>query len=224
MAKNRAFTKNLDLLGSVKEKGRPDGMFGFEEDNWTYENPSMRRLIIKWFNRNSVAHLGTLEEMSLNSLSSSIGANDTLPSFKIVLPRYEYLVDLHKEHTRFRIGEVFTFPLNLNGEWHVFSFQEHRFTIGSDWKIKQGKRVVGKIDQRIISIGGRYRVHFYDAKLYKNRFFYRSVLFFTMMLKFKKDIYKQIKDARKAYFSGTRPIEVCREEVRLLHNPRTVRR
>lgn len=224
MAKNRNFTRNLDLIGAVKEAGKVDGMFGFEEDNWSHANPSMRRLIIKWFNSQSVAYLGTIEEMALNSLSSSIGANDTLPSFKVILPRYEFIVDLQKEHTRLRVGEIFTFPLLVKDEWHVFAFDEKRLTIGSDWEIKRGNKVVGKIDERVINVGGKFLVHFFDAKLYKDVNFYRTVILFTMMLKFKSEIYSQIKEARAAYLEGKAPIEVCQDEIRLLRNPRTIRR
>jgi hypothetical protein len=103
MAKNRAFSKNLDLIGAVREEGKADGMFGIDTDNWhdvPEKDLATRRLVLKWFNSESIAHLGTIEQIVLNSITASIASDDELPVFKCVIPNYEFLVDLKKERLR----------------------------------------------------------------------------------------------------------------------------
>ena len=229
MAKNRLFSKNLELVGAVKEKGKVDGMFGYNSDNWdNVKELSKKRLVLKWFNSKSVGWLGTIEEMIISSLASSIGSDDTLPSFKITLPRYKYVVDLQKEHTKVpKIGEIFTFALKdkKTGNWEVYSFDEKRLTVGSDWDILVGdNQPVGKIDEKILNLGGKFKVHFYDKGLYKNMNFYRVVLLFTMMLKFKQKILDKIDKMKKDLRENGKKINIAADEERFMMNPRALKR
>lgn len=229
MAKNRLFSKNLEIVGAVKEKGKVDGIFGYNTNSWDKaQELTKKRLVLKWFNSKSVGWLGTIEEMVLNSISSSIGSDDTLPSFKITLPRYKYVVDLQKEHTKVpKIGEIFTFALKdkKEGLWDVYSFDEKRITIGSDWEILIGdNQIVGKIDEKVLNLGGKFKVHFYDKNLYKNRNFYRVVLLFTMMLKFKQKMLDKIDKIKKNLRNGGKKINIASDEERFMMNPRALKR
>lgn len=231
MAKNRAFTRNLELVGAIRDEGKPDGMFGYDKDNWddvSLEDYGHKRLIMKWFNSKSVSHIGTIEEMIVESLSSSIGANDTLPSFKLVIPRYKYIVNLQKEHTKLpKIGEIFTFAMKNQKEdrWEIYSFDEKRFTVGSDWMIKERDgRIVGRIDQKVLNIGGKILVHFLDEELYEDRVFYRVVILFTMMLYFKEKILKKIELFRKLMDETDFDLDIPADEELFYRNPRALKR
>ncbi len=175
----------------------------------------------------SVAHLGTIEELVVSSIASSFGANDTLASFKMIIPKYDYVVDLKKEHTRLKMGEIFTFALKgKDGFWQAFAFDEKRLTVGSDWEVKLAGREapVALIDQKLLNIGSKFVIHFFDKELYKNLTFYRVVLLFAMMLRFKDDLFAKIEKMKDLIKKGKLKIDVGQSEERLFYNPRILRK
>ncbi|MHA1679458.1 MAG: hypothetical protein ACTSUE_00465 [Promethearchaeota archaeon] len=231
MAKNRSFSRNLDLVGAVHDAGRSDGMFGYNTESWDKVNQkhlAKKRLVLKWFNSKSVSHVGTIEEMIVDSISRSIGSNDTLPSFKIIIPRYKYVLNLQKEHTKLpKIGEIFTFAMKHEkaDKWVVYSFDERRLTIGSDWTIKvRDGPVVGRIDEKLLNIGGKINVYFLNEELYKNKIFYRTVILFTMMLYFKQEILKKIVQIRRLLKDGSIDLDIASDEELFYTNPRAIKR
>jgi hypothetical protein len=228
MAKNRSFGRNLEIVGKVSQEGKTDGMFAYDSDNWDKvpkEDFGKKRLVVKWFNRSSVSHLGTIEQMVISSISSSIGANDTLPYFKCIIPRYDYIVNVKKEHTRFKVGEIFTFAIKVDDDnWQVFAMDEKRLSIGSDWTIRSGKDIVAKINEKILNIGGKFIIHFLNEELYKCLPFFRTVVLFTMMLKFKEEIFKDIQRMKKLSEKGMLKIDLAAEEERFMRNPRALKR
>jgi hypothetical protein len=232
MAKNRAFSKNLDLIGAVREEGKADGMFGIDTDNWhdvAEKDLATRRLVLKWFNSESIAHLGTIEEIVLNSLTASIASDDELPVLKLVIPNYDFLVDLKKEHTKLpKIGEMFGCAIKdaKEGHWLPIQFDEKRATIGSDWDVKVGDKVkiVAKIDEKLLNVGGKFVVTFLDKPLYKMAPFFKTVILFTMMLKFKKEIMNTIAKLRDQIEHGKIKLDPAPEEEKFMWNPRLLRR
>ena len=230
MAKNRAFSRNLELIGAVHEEGKPDGMFGINKDNW-YDVPvkelAQKRIVIKWFNMDSVAHIGTIEEIVLTSLHASIASNDELPAFKIVIPNFNFLIDLKKEHTRFpKIGEMFSCSFkDKDGNWHPIIFDEKRITIGSDWDVKigDGTRIVAKIDEKVLNVGGKIIVTFLDKDLYKTAPFFKTVILFAMMCNFKKEIIADIANLRGLVDAGKVMVNLSPEEEKFFLNPRMLR-
>nr|MDO8111347.1 hypothetical protein [Candidatus Sigynarchaeota archaeon] len=232
MAKNRAFSKNLDLIGAIKEEGKPDGMFGVDKDNWhdvPEKDLAQKRMVIKWFNSESVAHLGTIELIVLNSLAASIASDDELPVLKCVIPNYDFLVDLKKEHTRLpKVGEMFACSIKneKEGKWILVVFDEKRLTVGSDWDVKigDGARVVAKIDEKVLNIGGKFVVTFLDKDLYKLAPFFKTIILFTMMLRFKKEIMESIGKLRDLVQKGKVKLDLAPEEEKFFWNPRLLRR
>nr|MDO8117607.1 hypothetical protein [Candidatus Sigynarchaeota archaeon] len=232
MAKNRAFSRNLDLVGAVREEGKPDGMFGIDKDNWhgvPEKQLAEKRLVLKWFNSMSVAHLGTIEQVVLNSITASITADDELPAFKCVIPNYDFLVDLKKEHTKLpKMGEMFGCAIKdvKEGHWLPVQFDEKRATVGSDWDVKIGDhaRVVAKIDEKLLNVGGKFIVTFMDKGLYKMAPFFKTVILFTMMLKFKKEVMDTIAKLRGLIEKGKVKLDPIAQEEKFLWNPRLLRR
>jgi hypothetical protein len=235
MAKNRMFSRNLELVGKVSEEGKADGMFGYNSAKWDDipdKDIGKKRLIIKWFNMESVGFLGSIEEMVADSITNSIGSDDTIASFRIVLPRYKYVINILKNHTRLpKIGEIFSFCLmdedkkKKQKKWQVFTFDEKRLTIGSDWEVLLGEdRILAKIDEKKLNIGGKYNVFFYDKEYYNDVNFYRIVLLFTMMLKFKKEIFRKIVKIRKMMKDEKYVFEISSDEEKMMMNPRALRR
>jgi hypothetical protein len=235
MAKNRMFSRNLELVGKVAEEGKADGMFGYNSATWDDipdKEIGKKRLIMKWFNMESVGFLGSIEEMVADSIANSTGSDDTIASFRIVLPRYKYVINVMKNHTRLpKIGEIFSFCLMMDESkskekhWQVFTFDEKRLTIGSDWEVLLGEdRILAKIDEKKLNIGGKFNVFFYDEEYYKDVNFFRVVLLFTMMLKFKEEIFKKILFIRKAMKDEKYVFTISSDEEKMMMNPRALRR
>lgn len=233
MAKSRQFPKNLDLCGSVKEDNDVVGFFGFMKKDWEEQedNPCKKRLIIKWFDSDSIAWQGTIEEMVLNSLKATFGAKYSLPEFKMMVRKYKYIVDLAKQNLRFPkrlFGEIHTFPLLMNEkkkEWEIFTFDEDVLSIGSDWDIFDGQdKLIAKIDEKVINVGGKYVVKFYTEKAYENEALKSVILLFTMMLKFLQPIKHKLQRTRKLLKNGKIPLSVSAQETKLYRNPRALRR
>jgi hypothetical protein len=232
MAKNRAFSKNLELIGAIREEGKPDGMFGIDTDNWhnvPEKDLATKRLVLKWFNSDSVAHLGTIEQIVLNSITASIASDDELPVFKCVIPNYDFLVDLKKEHTKLpKLGEMFGCAIKdaKENHWLPLQFDEKRATVGSDWDVKIGdkEKIVAKIDEKLLNVGGKFVITFLDKPLYKLAPFFKTVVLFTMMLKFKKDVMDTIGKLRGLIEKGKIKLDPAPEEEKFMWNPRLLRR
>ena len=48
-AKSRQFTKDMDILGEVKEDGKRVGLVAYRKDAWKKETDMKRRMVIKLF-------------------------------------------------------------------------------------------------------------------------------------------------------------------------------
>lgn len=231
MAKNRQFARTLELVGAVKEEGKPDGMFGYMKDSWDdipLQDIGKKRLIIKWFNSESVVWLGTLEEMVVDGMVSTIGANDTLPAFNVMIPDNKYVIHLNKEHTKIpKLGEIYTFSLKdeKSDEWHIFTFDEDRFTIGSDWSILHNdNELIGKIDEKILNIGGKFVIELYEGPWIKFKKLYNVICLFAMMLKFNREVQKKLNKMRDLIDDGKVKLIVSASEEKFMMNPRSIRR
>ncbi|GAB4319468.1 MAG: hypothetical protein Kow0069_23000 [Promethearchaeota archaeon] len=229
VAKSRGrFTEEMDVLGVVKIEGEEDQMFAIREDFWKEEVPK-RHLLIRWFKgENAQLHVGTIENMFVASVRKSISANYDLVEFRCVLPGYKYIPTISQEHTKVtKLGQNFAFELMMpDKSWRVFEFDEERLTVGSDWEVKdQTGRVVAKIDEKKFNIGGKFEVEFLDEELFENKEFFRVVILFAMTLKYKEDLRKDVKKARKLLRKGEMKLQpINTQERSLMKNPRMVGR
>ncbi len=239
-AKTRSFTKDFEIFGEVND-GDTKGFFGYRKDAWEppLEKDSInyytrKRLVIRWFNKgegNNISMVGSLEEMTADSLRKTMIADDPLHSFKIVLEDYSYLVSLTKEHARLpgRIGEMWGFTLATDedeSKWEVFLLDERRFTIGTDFDVKKDemKDVLVHIDERVLNLGKKVVITFYNRRLYECKQFYRTILLFTMMFKFKKELREKIQKGRELLEKYPLPFEIDGQEAAFMRNPRAIKR
>ncbi|MHA1730347.1 MAG: hypothetical protein ACTSU5_00300 [Promethearchaeota archaeon] len=198
------FTEEMDVHGVVKypeDENKEDEIFATREDWWKEADLVKKHLLIRWFRgKDAKTHVGTIENMLVISLRKSVSANDDLLEFRCTLPGYKYDVIISQERTKFaKLGENFTMELKMpDKSWEIFEFDEKRLTIGSDWEIKdQRGEVVAFIDEKKLNVGGKFVVSFFDEGYYKDKQFLRAVLLFTMALKYKDDLIKQVKKLRK---------------------------
>src|SRR5271157_69605 len=232
MAKNRLVTRNLDFVGGIKEEGRKDGFFGIEKDTWKLDGNDItgKRMCIRWFMAESVEHLGTIEQMVSTSVAASLSVNDDIPIFKMILPDYDFIVDLQKEHPKVpRIDEQYSCVLKDMRKdkkyWIPLMFDQKVIALGSDWNVKadlpgENKKLVANVDEKLLNVGHKYVATFYDENLYHYAQFYRTVLLFGMMLKYREEIKLRIARIRELLQSGKIKLDVSPEEEKLLWNPR----
>jgi len=231
MAKNRMFSRSLELIGAVKEEGKPDGMFGYLSESWDnipLKDIAKRRLVMKWFNSESVVWLGTIEEMVLYSIQNTYGSTVPVPAFKVMIPKSKYIIDLAEKKTKFpKLGEIYTFSLKdeKKDEWHVFTFDEDRLTIGSDWSILHGDdELIGKIDEKVVNIGGKFVIELYESAWLNMPGLVNVIVLFTMTLKFNKEIQKKIKKIIEYLELNKIKLNISASEEKFMMNPRVFRR
>ncbi|TFF84088.1 hypothetical protein EU523_01855, partial [Candidatus Heimdallarchaeota archaeon] len=88
-AKERQFSKDLELFGRIKENGEKKGYIGFRKE--AIEGyPHQQRLIIKSFSK-TMNWEATIEELVAVEFSRSMGVHRSLPSFIINIANYEPL-------------------------------------------------------------------------------------------------------------------------------------
>jgi hypothetical protein len=236
MARNRMVTRNLSFIGGIKEKekeekGKKDSFFGIENDIWELDGKDLaaKRMVIRWFASESVEHLGTIEQMVCTSVAASLSVNDNIPVFKMIIPDYDFILDLKKEHPKVpRIDEQYTCILKDVRKdkkyWMPITFDEKIIALGSDWNVKAifngEKRIVANVDEKLLNIGHKYVATFYDSELYHYAPFYRTVIMFGVMLRYRVEIKERIARIRELLESGKMELEVSPEEEKLLWNPR----
>jgi len=237
MAKDRAFDKSMEIIGNIKDEAKqePEGVFAINRDEWpkkkdqfTGADLAKKRMVMKWFQKSTLAFMGSIEEIVSTSLTSMICTGDNnIAAFKIIIPKYQFVIDLRKEH--FKGVNVaterycFSFQNPKTSSWEVYVLHEETFKVGSNWKIKRGDGLeVGEIKDRVVKPGDPFDVHFYSADAYLNGILYRVVVLFSMVLKFKHHIYEKLGELLTLFENGTYAIDFSPEEEKLFYNPRVI--
>jgi hypothetical protein len=91
-------------------------------------------------------------------------------------------------------------------------------------KVGDSTRIVAKIDEKLLNVGGKFVVTFLDKSLYKLAPFFKTVILFTMMLKYKKDLMNGIGKLRGLIEKGKIKFHPAIEEEKFMWNPRLLRR
>ncbi|MFX0101562.1 MAG: hypothetical protein ACFFCS_18445, partial [Candidatus Hodarchaeota archaeon] len=66
--------------------------------------------------------------------------------------------------------------------------------------------------------------YFWDEELYKNLTYKRIILLFTMMLRYKEEIFQKIEKVVKYMKQGTIKLDIASDEELMLRNPRALKR
>lgn len=239
-AQTRSFTKDLDLVMRVKSPDE-DGVIGIRKEPWNPSHPKdsleyymNKRLVLRWFKKTGGAKInliGTIEELVLDSVRKTMISDDPLHSFRIILQDYPYVISLTKEHARLpgRLGEMWGFSLMTdkeNEKWEIFLLDEKRFTIGTDFDAKKDNidQVIVHIDEKILNIGKKVKLTFHDKRLYEYRPFFETIVLFASMFKYRKELRHKIKKARDLINKSKEPVTIDSQEMKLMKNPRAIRR
>ncbi len=227
-AASRAFTKDFAINGAIKKDGQDAGFFGYRKDAWDDVQPPNRRLVMKFFEQDptkeeKIEHMGTVEWMMLESVRATISCGIPLLTFRLMVPGSNVVCDLKREYTKFtKHGENWSFITPITeDEFQVIELDEDRFTIGSDWEVKdQTGRVIAYIDQSWMNIGGKFTIKFYDQKFYKEEDFVTRLILFCMTIKYFHEIEDDVDAIIKGIRKGTMKLIPSHDEKGLMLNPR----
>ncbi|MHA1238982.1 MAG: hypothetical protein ACTSSJ_07115 [Candidatus Odinarchaeia archaeon] len=230
ITQSRAFTKDMDIFASFKEKGDQIGFFGVRKKLWEGEYSKGKkdelrgRLVIRLFNNNG-KWLGSIEEMMVEELVNSIPVKDALPCFRVILSGYPYVIDLNKVYQRFTLSERYGFTIVTDKKTaDLFELLADRVSIGSDWHVyyrnKPGKNEIAGLDSKKLNIGGKVEVKFYDGEFAENSVLERVLALFSATIKYHDKIKERIKRRIKIMHKNDWIPKLSKGELWLMRNPR----
>ncbi|MHA1866165.1 MAG: hypothetical protein ACTSVB_11565 [Candidatus Heimdallarchaeaceae archaeon] len=221
-SKSRQWTKDMDTIGDVKINNKAWGKLGIREEKWKKVDPLKKRFVMKLFT-NSFYWRGTIEFLQGESVLLSYVTNENCPVYMCNISTSLNLVRIRRlpHKPRFR-GEVFGFELvDDNGIHNVFMIDDKRFTLGSDWYVKDvHKNIVAIINGKFFNVGGRYDIEIYDKKLASNKEFFSTLILFASTLRWHKDIKKLLKKVMYEIRRKNQTLKLQESEADLYLNPR----
>ncbi len=231
MSKSRQFTRDMDIIGEVREKGKDTGIIGYRKSIWDDTDKLQRRLVVRLFSDKGYWQ-ASLEERLPEEIAQSIGHGRAISHFSLLIDGYDFLVELRQiTKGNFFIPREFTFNIFLEDDRaEPFVIQSKRISFGDDYNVYRGhnmkkKQKVAFIDGKFMDIGGQWNVHIYDEVLAKKKEFYRTLILFAASRRFHKDIYKKLKKYRKELPKGKiKTPQLSPEEIDLHRNPRRLSR
>lgn len=221
--KDRQWTKDMDQIGTVNKDGDKYGIIAIREQLWEQEDPLARRFIIKMFTPSNYWR-GTIEQLQGESVAITLASHEPSPVFICVLDNTSNVVKIrHVPHKqRFR-GEIFAFDyVDDNGIAHAFIIDDKRFTLGSDWVVKDVHRnKVAFINGKFLNVGGKFVIKVFDKKLASDKTFLNVIILFSSMLRYYRAIQKNIRRVVKELrINETIDLKLDESEADLYQNPR----
>ncbi|MBN1911991.1 MAG: hypothetical protein JW818_19875 [Pirellulales bacterium] len=228
-ADDRQFGTNMDVCGTVSTKdGKTRGwdkthLVGIRADAWAAD--AHRRLVLKMFKTTGerIRWVGTVEEITTREIHNSIGSRRTVLSLAVILPGYEYLVNVQQNHRTFRIPSIFTFSFHDEDEdrmWYI-NIKRKWISIGADFTIESGGRKIGEIDGKLIGFGYNAYLRVHEPSLATNGRFLDLLTLFTTSVGYHRAMRRATRRRIRAVHAGDPlPHAVEDEETWLLKNPR----
>lgn len=231
MSRSRAFTRDMKIIGRVREDDTDTGFLGVREDAWKgrskdgKEDRLRGRLILRNFSKDG-QWLGSIEEMVAWELGSSIAVNSEIPYFAVIMSNYDYIVPVRKVHQRVTMRESFTFEL-LNPKTFlvdVFELKSERVSIGSDWhlyyrNVKKDQEI-GLLDSKRFDVGGKVEITINSEEFAGDQVLKNVLTLFSVSIKYLGEIKDRLKNRVSELRSGKRKIRPTKGERWLMRNPR----
>lgn len=216
------FTKDMEVIGQVKEDGERTGLIAYRKGLWNEERGGKRRLVIKLFSDNWNWR-GSLDMMVGRSLQLAHGADGIpAPAFSINLARHDQLVQLESSAHRLPlVPEKFSFFILTEDGPVFYRLRRDRVSIGADFNLfgPDGKKV-GRLDGKVVNLGGAWKVRL--AGSHANAKLESVLTLFCAMLRFHDGCRKHVETLQKAMADG-RAIHLDHHEDDLYMNPRRAR-
>lgn len=220
--KDRQWSRDMDLIGTVKRDGETYGSLGLREKRWKAADHLARRFVMKLFSPSGYWR-ASLERLQGESFANSLATKESCPVYSCNFKHTRNLFRIKRlaHFPRFQ-GEVFGFSyLDENDIFRSFTIDDKRLTLGSDWYVKNvHDNVIAKIDGKFANLGGKFDIHIFDPDLAKDKTFFTILILFSSTLRFHKDIKKNIKKSLKELRESDTELKLDDSESNLYLNPR----
>ncbi|MEQ3649498.1 hypothetical protein [Hyphomonas sp.] len=214
------FTKDMEILGQIKENRERTGILAYRKEVWKAEEGMKRRLVLKLFSE-TMNWRGSVELLMGRSLQLSIGAKGTpVPAYSVNLSRHDQIIQLERSAQKWPFfPEKFSFFIDTNDGPRFYRLRRNVIGIGADYTLYDDRgRNIGKLDHRIINLGGTWNVKVEATQTYAKL---ETVLqMFCAMLKFNRAARRHVAKEVEQIYRGRSVRQLDHHERDLYHNPR----
>jgi hypothetical protein len=222
-AKSRQFTSDMDIYAEITENGERTGLLGYRADLWTKNTGMDKRLVFKLFGEKLNWH-ATMDLMLGRSLQLTLGAHG-LPviAYSVNVGDHKQMVYLERSaHKWPMMPESFSFFLMEDDQLDFYRLRRDIFALGQDYTLyDQHDRVVGHLDSKLLSLGGKWRGRI--LRSHKDKRLLMVLKLFCGMLIFNRSCRKHIRATYNAIHDGKLVPKLERQETDLYMNPRRTR-
>ncbi len=222
-AKSTQFTKDMDVIGQIREDGRRTGVVAYREGLWKEKSGVEKRLVLKLFSE-TMSWRATMDMMIGRSLQLTHGADGmTVLAFMINAARNDHAIQL--ERSAYKLAffpERFSFAIHGEAGPRFYKLRQNLFSFGADYDLyDQSDRKIGVIDGKLASVGGYWKVRCEAA--HATTSLDMTLQLFCAMLRFNKDARRHV-DALAAEMRAGRIRGALEANERDLYlNPRRAR-
>lgn len=222
-AKSRQFTKDMDVIGQIKEDGQRKGIVAYREGLWKNEDKMKKRLVIKLFSE-KMNWSGTLDMMLGRSLQLSHGAGGfPVVSYAINIANHPQIIQLERCARQWPLmPERFSFFILSDDGPRFYKLRRKIISFGADYILyDEHNKKVGLLDGKVITLGGAWKVRVDAAHASKEL---DSILqLFCAMLKFNDDARRHILQLTHQIAKDRVAPKLAAQETDLYMNPRRTR-
>ncbi len=222
-AKSRQFTKDMDVIGQIKEDGERTGIIAYREGLWKNKDPMQRRLVLKLFSE-KMNWRGTMDMMLGRSLQLSHGAGGfPVVSYAINVNNHPQVIQLERSARQWPLmPERFSFFILGDDGPRLYKLRRKIVSFGADYILyDEHNKKVGLLDGKVITLGGAWKVRVDAAHATKEL---DTILqLFCAMLKYNDDARRHILQLGRKIARDKVVPKLNAQETDLYMNPRRTR-
>jgi len=222
-AKSRQFSKDMDVIGQIKEEGERTGIIAYREGLWKHKDKMQRRLVIKLFSE-KMNWRGTLDMMLGRSLQLTHGAGGfPVTSYAINVANHDQIIPLDRSARQWPLmPERFSFFILTENGPKLYKLRRKVISFGADYILyDEHNKKVGLLDGKVITLGGAWKVRIDAAHASKEL---DAVLqLFCTMLRFNDDARRHILQLTRSIAKNKVTPKLGSQETDLYMNPRRTR-
>jgi hypothetical protein len=221
--KSRQFTSDMDIFAEVIENGERTGVLGYREDLWSQNTGMDKRLVFKLFNE-TLNWRATMDLMVGRALQQTIGARGLpVTCYSINTDDDAFLIYVERSANKWPLmPEHFSFFLMNDNQPEFYRLRRHFINLGGDYTLyDQNDNVVGKLDGKVFSIGGKWYGKVKEG--HADRRLMTVMKLFAGMIIFNGDTRRHMKRLYRDVRAGRVVPKIERQEADLYMNPRRTR-
>lgn len=222
-AKSRQFTKDMDVIGQIKEDGQRTGIVAYREGLWKSEDPMQRRLVIKLFSE-KMNWRGSMDMMLGRSLQLTQGANGfPVMSYAVNIANHPQVIQVERSARQWPLmPERFSFFILTDEGPKFYKLRRKVISFGADYILyDEHNKKIGLLDGKVITLGGAWQVRVNAAHASKELDIVLQL--FCAMLKYNDDARRHILQLTSKIAKNKVTPKLNAQETDLYMNPRRTR-